>query len=234
MVLLLLTTPFNIMNRKSRRHGNSSRIKRGHSSLQPRPNFYIFCEGKRTEPDYFRALKDSLTPKSNVNLEFPYVGAVPHTIATHAVELNKSISRSQKRVRSFNKNDQVWAVFDRDTHEKFDEAVKLCNANGVCIGRSNRWFEVWLILHIQDHDKPDNAQDVKKLYQQLLHSKKKWGKRNRYHELVKHVKDAEFRASNQLQRRYRETNEYGDPSTTVGQRTAAIRDTNEKYQEKIR
>ncbi len=233
MALFLLTTPFSIMSRKSRRHGNT-RLKPAHSRLEQRPNFYIFCEGKRTEPEYFRALKDSLTPTSNVNIEFPYVGAVPHTIATHAVEFKKSFTRSQNRVRSFNKNDQVWAVFDRDDHSNFDEAVRLCIENDVNIGRSNRCFEVWLILHLQDYDTPDNSQNVKRLYRKLMQSKEKWEKRNRNRELVKHVRDAELQASNQLQRRDQENNEYGEPSTTVGQLTAAIRDANEKYQEKIR
>ena len=216
--------------KKIRRHGNST-LKRAHSHLEPRPNFYVFCEGKRTEPDYFRALKDSLTPNSNVNLKFPYVGAVPYTIATHAVEF---ISRPQRHLRSFNRYDQVWAVFDRDSHHKFDEAVRLCKENDVSIGRSNPCFEVWLILHLQDYDAlDDNAQKVKSHYRKLLRSQKNWKKEGYYQELVKYVEDAESRAIHQMKRRYQDNNEYGVPSTTVGHLTIAIRSVNEQYQKRM-
>lgn len=217
------------MSRKNNRKHKGTTLKRSHSHLEPRPIFYIFCEGERTEPDYFRALRNSLAPKLNINIEFPYVGAVPHTIANHAVEFKKSEFRSKRRVSSFNENDQVWAVFDRDQHPNFDEAVRLCKKNNVPVGRSNPCFEVWLILHFEDYGAQDNSQEVKKRFNKLLRDEKISQKHDRYRELVKHVEDAERRATKQMEFRCQEDNKYGNPSTTVGQLTAAIRDTNEQY-----
>ena len=172
----LLTTPFNSMNRKKNRRHIKSGLKRAHSHLEPIPIFYIFCEGKRTEPDYFRALGNSLSPNSNVNIKFPYTGAVPYTVAKQSVEFKTSNSRSKKRVSPSNKNDQVWTVFDRDEHPNFDEAVRLCEENDIHIGRSNPCFEVWLILHLEDYGAQDGAQKIKKRYRELL-KKRQIGRR---------------------------------------------------------
>lgn len=217
------------MSRKKIRKHNSSRLKRSHSLREPRPIFYIFCEGKRTEPDYFRALVNSLSPKSTVNLNFPYTGAVPHTIAKKAVEFQKSNSQSKRRARSSNKNDQVWAVFDRDEHPNFDEAVRLCRENGVLIGRSNPCFEVWLILHLGEYGTKDNSQKVKKRYRQLLKIKTNWEKLNHNHKFLESVKAAESRAIKQMELRRQEGDEFEIPSTTIGQLTVAIRETHEHY-----
>lgn len=219
------------MRRKNTRRHVDGIGKSAHSHLEKRPVFYIFCEGEKTEPDYFRALKESLIPNSKLNLKFPYSGAVPYTIATQAVEFK---SRLQRQVRSFKRHDQVWAVFDRDHHHKFNEAVRLCRNNDVLIGRSNPCFEIWLILHLQDYDAlDDNAQDVKSHFRKLLRSQKKWKKDNYYSELVKYVEDAESRAIDQMKRRRQDNNEYGVPSTTVGHLTVAIRRVNEQYQKRI-
>lgn len=208
---------------------NISRLGRTHSKLEPRPVFYLFCEGKKTEPDYFRALNNSLTPKSNVNLKFPFGGAVAHEVAKRAIKFKNSNSQSQRHVSSFNENDQVWVVFDRDQHPNFDEAVRLCRENDVPVGRSNPCFEVWLILHLEDYGAQDNSQEVKKRFNKLLQDKKISENHNRYRELVKHVEDAEWRATKQMKLRCQDDKKYGNPSTTVGQLTAAIRDANEQY-----
>ena len=196
MVLFHLTTPFIIMSRKKNRKHNISRLERTHSKFQPRPVFYLFCEGIKTEPDYFHALKNSLTPKSNVNLKFPFGGAVPYEVAKRAIKFKNSNSQSQRRVSSFNKNDQVWAVFDRDQHPNFDETVRLCRENDVPVGRSNPCFEVWLILHLEDYGAQDNSREVKKRFNKLLRDEKISQKHDRYRELVKHVEDAERRQLN--------------------------------------
>ena len=69
---------------------------------------------------------------------------------------------------SFEEKDEVWAVFDRDEHPQFEEAVRLCEQNGVKVGRSNPCFEVWLILHLRDWDKPDGRVGVQETLKGLL------------------------------------------------------------------
>ena len=75
----------------------------------------------------------------------------------------------------------------------------------------------------------DDSQEVKKRFKKLLQDKNISEKHNRYRELVKHVEDAEWRATKQMELRCQEDNKHGNPSTTVGQLTAAIRDANEQY-----
>ena len=87
------------------------------------------------------------------------------TIATEAVEFAQSLgltTKSRRRKNSFEKNDEVWAVFDRDEHPKFDEAVSLCESNGLGVARSNPCFELWLILHERDYDRPDHRDAVQR------------------------------------------------------------------------
>ena len=67
----------------------------------------------------------------------------------------------------FEEQDQVWVVFDRDEHERFDEAVSLCEANGIGVARSNPCFEVWLILHMVDYDRQDDRHRVKNEFGRL-------------------------------------------------------------------
>ena len=107
--------------------------------------------------------------------------------------------------------------------------MRLCRKNDVSIGSSNPCFEVWLILHLEDYGSKDNSQKVKKRFDKLLKDKKISEKHNRYSELVKHVEDAELRATKQMKLRCQDDKKYGNPSTTVGQLTAAIRDASEQY-----
>ena len=217
------------MSRKKNRRHKSSSLSRSDSRFEPRPIFYIFCEGKKTEPNYFRALKQSLSPESNINVKFPSPGAVAHKIANKAVEFKNRHSQLKRAASSLNQNDQVWAVFDRDNHPNFDEAVRLCLENDIPIGLSNPCFEVWLILHLEDYGAIENSKKVKKHYCELIQNKTKWEKKNHYHKLVECVETAESRAMKLLKLRHQEGKVFGKPSTTVGKLTAAIRESNEKH-----
>jgi hypothetical protein len=85
---------------------------------------------------------------------------VPYTIARRATEQARELGFPhgvRKRRDSYEENDEIWTVFDRDAHPQFDEAVKLCEQNRVGVARSNPCFELWLILHEADYDKPDGS-----------------------------------------------------------------------------
>jgi hypothetical protein len=47
--------------------------------------------------------------------------------------------------------DEVWCVFDVDEHPKLAEARDQANANGIQLAVSNPCFELWLLLHFQEH-----------------------------------------------------------------------------------
>ena len=144
---------------------------------------------------------------------------VPMTIAQRASGQMKRRGRN-----SFEAKDQVWAVFDRDEHPNHEAAVRMCEQNRVGVARSNPCFEVWLILHEREFDRPDGRHAVQRHLKTLRPEyDPDNGKSCDCHDLVSRVEDAEARAARQLDLRHREGVPFGPPSTTVGQLTAAIR-----------
>ena len=145
------------------------------------------------------------------------------TVAQQAVDLAASRRRGHRN--SFEEGDQVWAVFDRDEHPRFNGAVDLCARNGIGVARSNPCFELWLVLHKGDYDRSRKSRAVQKKAASLFPGYDKDGaKMPNCDELMHHVKEAERRAEAQLQRRVEQRTPYGNPSTTVGQLTRAIRE----------
>ena len=197
---------------------------------EPKRRFTLFCEGKNTEPAYFSALKRTWTGALIAVETRPGVG-VPMTIARAAVEYAKSeglTKTSRRKKSSFEKKDEVWAVFDRDEHPNFKQAVRLCQANNVGVARSNPCFELWLILHERDYDQPNHHHAVQKELKKL---RPEYDNRKRKipdcYDLVTRVKSAEERGKVLVNRRKAEEDPFGNPSTTVGILTRAIRIANE-------
>lgn len=209
---------------------NTPPIRRRQWRREPKQRFVLFCEGKNTEPAYFSALKRTLTG-ALITVETRKGVGVPMTIATEAVKFAKSeglTKTSRRKKNSFEKNDEVWAVFDRDKHPKFDEAVSLCESNGVGVARSNPCFELWLILHERDYNRPDDCHAMQSELEKLRPEyDKRRGKIPDCDDLVAHVESAEKRGKVLLERREKEGKPHDKPSTTVGMLTRAIRTANE-------
>jgi len=207
-----------------RRIGN---IRRRRSTKEPKVRFTLFCEGRNTEPEYFLAIKKVWTG-ALVSIESRGGVGAPITIAKQALEFAKSegLSLGSKRRRNlFEERDQVWAVFDRDEHERYEEAVNLCEVNGIGLAISNPCFEVWLILHERDYDKPDGRHQAQKELKRLRPEYEKDGaKVPNCEEMVARVMDAEERGEAMRRRRESEMDPHGCPSTTVGELTKAIRE----------
>ena len=220
----------------ARRHRGRERpapnLKRRGFQREPKRRFLLYCEGKNTEPAYFDAIK-RVCSSTLIAVEIaPGVG-VPYTIAERAVERARSeglARRSRRESRSsFEENDQVWAVFDRDTHPRFDEAITLCERYGVRVGRSNPCFELWLILHEQDHDRYEDCDEMQSILEKLRPEyDKNSGKTPDCEELVARVQQAERRGAVLLQRRRAAGDPFGNPSTTVGYLTREIREADER------
>jgi hypothetical protein len=186
--------------------------------LEPKRRFTIVCEGQNTEPDYFRAVQAALRD-TLVDLVIEPAAGVPLTIAKRAADIRH---RKGKR-DSFEEKDEIWAVFDRDDHPNFDEAIRLCNAKNVGVARSNPCFEIWLILHHTDFNRPDGRHAVQAHLQTLDREyDPRRGKRLDCGRLMNQLTTAEQRAERQLTDRHAEGNPFGPPSTTVFQLTRAI------------
>lgn len=195
-------------------------LRRRPGTRKPKRCFYIFCEGRNTEPDYFRALKRHF-PDALIEIRTKSKGRDPETLA-------RAASSEARRVRtasnSFEQNDQVWAVFDHDGREDtVHVAREMCRAGEVGIGFSNPCFEIWLLLHRDDYDKAGDSKQVQKALQHHLPGyDRARAKTADFKKLLDALEDAENRAVRQLARREAEGCPNGVPSTTVVHLTRAI------------
>ena len=200
-------------------------LRRRKARREPRRRFILFCEGRNTEPAYFDAIRRACSSALIAASGFPTLS--PQDSVEHARELGLG-RRSRRKKDSFEEADEVWAVFDRDEHPRFDEAVAHCESNAILVARSNPCFELWLVLHERDHDRPDNRHAMQAALEALRAEYDAGGaKTPDCDNLVTRVEQAEHRAETQLQRREQEDAPFGNPLTTVGRLTRAIRKAHE-------
>lgn len=89
---------------------------------------------------------------------------MPRTIAEKAITKQKEIKNTKQ---SYAKKDQVWAVFDEDEHPAVKEARDVCKRGNVGIAYSNPCFELWLILHHEEFDRPDDRHQIQRHFNTL-------------------------------------------------------------------
>ncbi len=192
------------MSNRRHLHERSSKRKRQINRFEPRQSFLIVCEGKKTEPNYFK--KFPIPPGSVVEVEG--VGANTDGLVKEAIRL--------KRKRKY---DQAWIVFDRDsfTPEHFNNAILLANANDIHYAYSNEAFELWYYLHFHYLDtgitRDDYCERLSK--ENCLGYKYRKDSETIYEELLARQPIAIQRAKNLLAQ-YNPRNPVSDkPSTTV-------------------
>lgn len=196
-------------------------LNRRTPTREPKRKFVIFCEGRNTEPHYFRALMREYRT-SLVELEIVEAAGVPITIANAAAERVKT--DRGRRKQAVEADDQVWAVFDRDRHARHDEAVRLCEQANVRVGRSNPCFELWLVLHEEEYGRQDDHRQIQEHLRKLRPDYDPSGaKMLDFANLVQRVEDAEKWAAKLLAAREAEGDAFGRPSTTILHLTRAIR-----------
>lgn len=202
-----------------------SPLQRRSAQRDPKRRFTIFCEGKCTEPAYFDALRRHFAD-ALIAIRIEPAAGVPYTLAEKAAaHAREAASDARRRGRrdSYEKQDETWAVFDRDEHPRHAEAVLLCERHRVGIARSNPCFEVWLILHEQEYDKPDGRHAVQRLLRDLRPEyDPNRAKSPDCASLIGRLAEAERRGEAQLERRKRDGAPFAAPSTTVWQLTRAI------------
>ncbi len=129
--------------------------------------FLIVCEGEKTEPNYLRALRGDLKIQPTlVDIVHPKDNS-PMGIFTHAKEVYEQ-SKEQD-----DPYDQVYCVFDRDTHESFEEALnKIKNTENFEAITTNPCFEFWLLLHFKYTSAAYKQKDKKSVGDQAKHELK--------------------------------------------------------------
>ena len=131
----------------------------------------IVSEGSKTEPNYFREIQAALRlHTANVQVRLSEPGTEPTQVVQYARDLfEQGDNHKGIRKRSFEK---VFAVFDRDDHKSYFEALKLAASLDKKLRNDDKQpvvfraiasipsFELWLLLHYEDILHPLHRDEV--------------------------------------------------------------------------
>ncbi len=111
-------------------------FNRSKPKFKPQPKVLVICEDSKSGKKYLEDASFGLranVPVKQVRIE--HHSPAPLKIVEHAV-------------KQTGKYDDVYCVIDRDTHETFDEALKLAKTSAkIKIIASYPCYEFWLLLH---------------------------------------------------------------------------------------
>lgn len=112
----------------------------------------IVCEGEKTEPNYFNELKDHLELNSANVVVTGNCGSSPISVVDHALQQYR-IERD-----AGDPFDKVFCVFDKDTHEGYQQAIQKTEAarpkDTFFSITSVPCFEYWILLHFTYTTRP--------------------------------------------------------------------------------
>ena len=127
-------------------------IGRNPAKREPKHRILVVCEGKVTEPAYFKALQHEFRNRL-VHVEIDKHAGVPLTVVKRAIDLDGQATEEAKQNRDNDlKYDDVWCVFDVDEHPHLAEALELAKKSGVKVALSNPCIELWALLHFKEQN----------------------------------------------------------------------------------
>lgn len=190
-------------------------LRRKVATRPERRTVVIFCEGKESEPDYLNGVKRLPEVRQNtaVDIEIAPERDVPLPLVAAAV-----------RRKQDDEVDEVWCVFDVEApqpHPNLERAMQLARKHGVQVAVSNPCFELWLILHHQEHSAFLSTKDAERLRETLDGGSGKHVDPDRY---LPRRRQAADRASALAQRHAHNglSFPHDNPSSTVGDLLAAV------------
>lgn len=131
----------------------SAELRRASRTRRERTRILVATEGRVTEPQYVERLAAHLraTGVRVASVSYEKVGQDPLRVVKEAEKRN---SRSDY--------DEVWCVFDVDTHGSLQQAIDLASGLGYRCAISNPCFEVWLIWHIADFRRHATSEEAQR------------------------------------------------------------------------
>jgi hypothetical protein len=205
--------------RGSRRSGSD--LRRRGPTRDPLPLVLVVCEGKVTEPEYiegFRLAQGTVT----VRVRVAAPGGDPLALVESAASMRDEAKTRARRSGDSNEAfDEVWCVFDMDSHERFVQAGRTAQAAGIRVAISNPCFELWLLLHFADHTAHLSADEARR---RLLRNLPGYDKHLRYEDFHAGYGQAVKRASELEQRHATLGREGSNPSTGMHRLTERIRE----------
>jgi len=121
----------------------------------------IVCEGIKTEPNYFEAIKETFPKKILETYSIEVEGTGTNTLKI--IEIANNLRQEAKRLHN-RIYDYVWTVFDRDSFPvvNFNNSIFKAQSMNINCAWSNEAFELWYVLHFQYRNTPMNREDYKK------------------------------------------------------------------------
>ena len=106
----------------------------------------VHSEGTVTEPSYFRHIARGSTW---VTVTFGPGGMGPLPLVDRA----RADIRERRRRNTTIEFDEIWVVFDIDQHPYVNQAREEARHSDIQTVISNPCFELWLLLHIEEHNR---------------------------------------------------------------------------------
>ncbi|MEU9712565.1 RloB family protein [Streptomyces sp. NPDC047967] len=125
-------------------------LKRTKGARPEQRRFLIYCEGERTENQYFKGLSADLRTLP-VAIRLGGEHGEPQSLVRAAIEHRKRAPRSPEDRRTA--YDEVWCVIDVEAprpHDGLDSALELARQHGIEVALTNPCFELWIMLHFHD------------------------------------------------------------------------------------
>jgi hypothetical protein len=185
----------------------------------------IVCEGEKTEPNYLNDIRTHYKLQTaNVVVRSSELGTAPIQVVQYAEQLFRNGDLHKKiEAREF---DRIYAVFDRDDHASYHEALAYCQYMDGQLKNKDRQnvpliaipsvpcFELWLLLHFEDVLTPLHRTEVYQRLRKHLPSYDKgcFG----YWQQTLHLLPDAHRRANQLMQAHRATDDE-QPCTGMGQ-----------------
>ena len=115
-------------------------------SREERRVIRVYPEGSVTEYEYLRHWERA---NRSITLDWGESGMSPLSLVSRARDDCRLSQRSAKRDGA-PQFDEIWCVFDVDTHPQVHQAIFEATQSGVNVAVSNPCFELWLVLHSHD------------------------------------------------------------------------------------
>lgn len=149
----------------------SRNLARQRATRPPHPRTLIITEGEKTEVNYFQAIR------RHYRLSAASIVVAPSDFGT---DPRNVVRFAEHRCRTEKSFDVVYAVFDRDDHQTYHDALQLAESLDKQLKNNQKepvrfsavasvpCFELWLLLHFQDVFAPYHRNQVNTLLRNHL------------------------------------------------------------------
>lgn len=146
------------------------RFQRRNPFSAPRLHILIVCEGKVTEIGYFEGCREAFK-NGRVKVYVDHRDGAAQALLRRASLLRKEADLKARRIGDDSvRYDEVWCVFDVDDKRALDLSSLRQEAEqyGIHLAISNPCFEIWALLHFQDHTAYIERRSLAGLLRRLL------------------------------------------------------------------